>query len=170
MKRSIKSFTKQNLRPVYDVIRSIHHGTKESKWRKSYEKQNMVCHKGDVQVNHQIAKIYVEPSTKRLNLIFKSFTVETLNNSKEFLTIATEFAQKKHFAFRIISRNNLPNPKDYYCFATSQNLALPDSISFYTDCMSRVSTPTYRFETTAGDVFFTENEITELKEFIKNEK
>ena len=166
----IKPFIKNKLRFTYDIARSVHHGAKESKWRKIYENQNKAYHEGSVSVDHQIAKLYIQPSIKRLNLIFKSFNAETLNSSKELLITATKFAAEKHFALRIISRNNLPDPKLYHDFVNSQKLTAPELISFYTDSVNRVSMPTYRLEVTKDDVFFTENETSKLKEFIKNEK
>lgn len=166
----VRGFTKRNLRFGYDIVRSIHHGAIDSKWRKNYEEQNKACHESNVSASYQIAKLYVDPSIKRLNLIFKSFNAETLNNSKELLITATKFATEKHFALRIISRNSLPNPKIYNDFAISQKLTMPESITFYTDCAKRVSMPTYRLEVTKEDAFFNEDEIAKLKEFIKNEK
>ena len=169
MTKSIKDFTKKHLRSAYDVVRSVHHGAKESKARRLYEEENKVCHAGKVGVDYKLSKLFVEPSVNRLNLIFSSLSHETFSKKDpaELIMLATKFCIEKNFALRIISRNNLPNPRFYHDFIIENNLSIPKSLAFYTDSQDRVSMPTYRLEVTKGDIFFTENELTKLKEFIK---
>ena len=167
-----KSVVKRKFRIGYDIARSAYYGARESKARKTYEEQNKVCHASNVSVDSKLAKLFVEPSVKRLNIIMKSFSKERLQEKEisELLSFATSFSIDKKYALRIISRNNLPNPKVYQDFLKENKLEAPESISFYTDSENRVAMPTYRLEVTKGDIFFAENKLEELKEFIKNEK
>ena len=164
----IQDSIKRNFRLGYDIVRSAHHGAKESKARKIYEAENKVCHKKKVSINVEISKLFVEPSIKRINLIFESFTEKSISDNAGIIKIATKFAKEKSYVLRVISRNNLPNPKLFVDFARKNNLLLPDKYSFYTDSLDRVSSPTYRLEVTRDDIFFLENEADKLKEFIKN--
>ena len=172
MGKTIKEFTKARFRLAYDIARAAHHGAKESKSRKNYERQNNVCHVGNVSTDSKLAKLFVGTNEKRLNIVMKTFSKERLQEKdiSELLKLATTFSVKNNYSLRIISRNNLPNPKIYQDFLKDNNLKSPSSISFYTDSASRVAMPTYRLEVTKGDIFFGENELKEIKEFIKNEK
>ena len=166
---SVKSLAKNRFRLAYDVVRSVHHGAKESKARRLYEEENKVCHTGKVGVDYKLSKLFVEPSVNRLNLVFSSLSQETFSrkDSEELIMLATKFCIEKSFALRIISRNNLPNLRFYHDLIVENNLSVPKVLAFYTDSQDRVSMPTYRLEVTKGDIFFTENELTKLKEFIK---
>lgn len=165
----VKEYVKENFRAVYDVPRAIHHGIKESKERRQSEAENRVCHTEDVPVDAPLSKMLVLPVEKRLNIVISRLDAATLEDKKqaEILLLAVKIAAEKKYKLRIVSRNNLANPKVFSDFLAKRGIKLPENISFYTDSSARISSSVYRLEVTEGDVFFTEDEINKLKGWAK---
>ena len=111
--------------------------------------------------------IFVTPSKNRLNLILTSLDEDALKRNRDILLIATEKANLNSYELRIITRNNLANPKLYRDLLNAYNVNSPKKVSFYTDWHERVSAPIYALEVTDGDVFFTAKDLNRLKEWGK---
>lgn len=160
-----KEYLKKNFQGAYDVSRAIHHGIADAKRIKAYEVENVVVHEKNVPVSAPLSKIYVSPSVKRINLVLDELTTSTVKDEKmaKILKLATEAANTQKYALRMITRNNLANPKVYTDFLKENQLKAPMSMSFYTDFSARISSSVYRLEVTDGDVFFTEAEYNKLK-------
>ena len=167
-----KEHIKARFSGLYSIGRAVRDAAKNSKKLKETTKLYNVAHDDSVEVGSPLAKIYVNEGPKRLNIVFKRFDAKALENNllAEFLAISTEIAKKEECELRIISRNNLANPKDYTDFLKKHGLTAPNKCSFYTDSNKRVSGKTYRLSVTKNDVFFTEQELDKLKDWIKNGK
>lgn len=155
---------------LYNVGRAVRNATKNSKKLKETAKLYDATHDNNVKVDSPLATICVNEGPKRLNIVFEKFDAKALENDtlKEFLVASTNFAKKEDYELRIISRNNLANPKDYTDFLKKHGLTTPKNYSFYTDSNHRVSGRTYRLSIAKNDVFFTEQELEKLKDWIKN--
>ena len=103
-----------------------------------------------------LAFIYTNQAVKRLNLILNQLDEKTLKNPEIASDIidATNFAAKNHYHLRIISRNNLVNPKLYRDFLTQKKIQPPEDYSFYTDIDSRLAPPIHRLEISRTDIFY----------------
>ena len=100
-----------------------------------------------------IASNWEEP---RLNLILDRFDERALKNPEieKLVLAATKQANDTTKNLRIISRNNLPNPKLYVDFLAQHKASLPEKYSFYSDIDTRVSSPIHRLEVSHADVFY----------------
>ena len=163
-----KKYIKSHFNTAYSVARSVRNTIKNERAKKLSAKEDNATHLSLVPDDAPIKKIYINSPKKRLNVVVSE--MDSLSEPvKAFLVLATTIAHNKNYELRIIVRNSLPNPKAYNDLLQSQNIGLPKSVSFYTDCHERVSSSIYALETTADDVFFTLSEIDKLKEWGKHE-
>lgn len=162
-----KKYIKSHFGTVYSVARSIRNTVKDEKEKKASAKKDCATHSSFVGVGDPLKMIFVTPSKNRLNLIFDIFDKNTLNQNKDFLIAATEKATQNDYELRIVTRNNLANPKLYHDLLNTHNVKPPKAVSFYTDWHERVSAPIYALEVTDGDVFFTVKDFNKLKEWGK---
>lgn len=166
----LKGYIKTHFSGLYSLGRSVRDASKNSKKLKETEKLYNIAHEGAASVNSPLATIFVNDGPKRLNLIFCDFNVKKITDFTDFLSTGIKFARNNNYALRIISRNNLANPKAYVDFLKANNLEGPETYSFYTDSARRVSGKAHRLEITKNDIFFTEDELDKLKDWIKNAK
>ena len=102
------------------------------------------------------------PNTRKLNCFLGSNTEKSLNLVTDSigpeslfggvatsLILATEFCNKFNFALRIITRNNISNPLDYYNVLDFFQITPPKQVSFATDCGDQP----LPFEISIDDVF-----------------
>ena len=160
---------KQHFRSAYDTAGAFKNGLKAAKYRRDTEAKIVAVHESAIPVDSPLKKIVTNTGPKRLNLVFRTFSEKALADKEktEFLVAGIKSAINKDISLRIISRNNQPNPRELTTFAKKHNLVLPENYSFYTDRASRLSSPVRRLDITGGDVIFTENELSKLKEWTK---
>ena len=168
----LKEHIKTHCSSLYNIGRAVRDATRNSKSLKETAKLYNASHDADLEADSLLAIIYVNDGPKRLNLIFKSFDKNVLatQDVAEFLTMGINFSKKENYSLRIISRNNLINPKDYIDFVKEHNLDAPKEYSFYTDSGRRVSGKAHRLSITKNDFFFTEQDLEKFKGWIKNGK
>lgn len=162
-----KKYIKSHFSTIYSVARSVRNTVKDEKEKKASAKKDCATHSSFVGVGDPLKTIFVTPSKNRLNLIFANLDKNTMSHDKDFLILATEKANQNGYELRIITRNNLANPKLYHDLIATYNIKSPKTISFYTDWHERVSAPIYALEVTDGDVFFTVKDFNKLKEWGK---
>jgi len=150
--RVVNNFKRRHKR-TYDFIRDSY---KKAQKRKAPELLGTVTHKPNEK--SPLAVIYTNQKVKRLNLVLDRLDEKSLADPKVAKSIisATELAVKKKLALRIISRNNLVNPKLYRDFLTQKKVVPPADYSFYTDVDSRLASPIHRLEISRGDIFYEE--------------
>ncbi|MBP3899216.1 hypothetical protein J6D24_00190 [Candidatus Saccharibacteria bacterium] len=162
-----KKYIKSHLGTVYSVARSIRNAVKDEKDKKASAKKDCATHSSSADEGDSLKMIFVTPSKNRLNLILTSLDEDALKRNRDILLIATEKANLNSYELRIITRNNLANPKLYRDLLNAYNVNSPKKVSFYTDWHERVSAPIYALEVTDGDVFFTAKDLNRLKEWGK---
>lgn len=160
---NIKKQFKSRHQNAYAIVRAVHNARIENRDRKMYT--DIVVHSGHVSVDAPLKMILVDSDSPRLNIILSSLSKRSLEENANFVLCATEYAIKSGIELRIISRNNLPNPNDYYEFLAKTNNKRLKKVSFYTDSINRVSSSTFRLEVSDKDVFFNERELRKLREF-----
>lgn len=166
----LKGYIKTHFSGLYSLGRSVRDASKNSKKLKETEKLYSIAHEGVASVNSPLAIIFVNDGPKRLNLVLCDFSTKKVADFADFLSTGIKFARNNNYALRIISRNNLADPKAYIDFLKANNLEGPETYSFYTDSARRVSGKAHRLEITKNDIFFTEDELDKLKDWIKNAK
>ena len=167
----LKKFAKKNLRGVYDFASVFCHSFDAAKARRLNERETIATHESAVSSNYPLRIIYVNSGPNRLNLVFKTFSKQTLEKREvsDFLTSAANFAASHHFVLRIISRNSQINPRDFINFAKEHKLKIPEEYIFYTDSAMRLSGPVRRLDISKNDYIFTEDDFANLKEWIKKQ-
>ena len=167
----LKNFAKKNLRGIYDFASVFRHSFKAAKIRRLNEQETVAAHESAVSSYDLPKIIYVNSGSNRLNLVFKTFSKQTLAKKEisDFLTSATNFAANHHYALRIISRNSQVNPRDFIDFAKEHKLDIPEKYSFYTDSAARLSSSVRRLDISKNDYIFTEDNLANLKEWIKKQ-
>ena len=170
--QNLKSFVKKNFRGAYDVAGAFKNGLKVAKARQAIESKIVVVHEAPVSLESPLRKIVVNTGPARLNLVFKNFSAKTLEEKEksDFLSTAISFSANQHYALRIISRNSQPSPRTFTSFIKTRRLETPESYSFYTDRSTRLSSSVRRLDVSSGDIFFTENQLAELKTWTKEIK
>lgn len=169
---NFKDRLKSHHQTFYDLARATRTVLKNSKTKRLAAKDEQVTHRQKVSVSAPLSKIYVSSGPKRINLVFADFTAGTVQSESisNMLELATKIATKKGYELRIISRNNLPDPKLYVDFLASKRLIPPEKYSFYTDSSDRISSPIYRLEVSDMDVFFTADDLEKMKGWINGQK
>ena len=150
--RVVNNFKRRHKR-AYDFIRDSY---KKTQKRKVPKLLGTVTHKPNEKT--PLAVIYTNQKTERLNLILDRLDEKTLTDPKiaEIVISATKLAAKKKIALRIVSRNNIVDPKLYRDFLTQKKVVPPADYSFYTDVDSRLASPIHRLEISHGDIFYDE--------------
>ncbi len=168
----LKKQIKAHFSGLYSLGRSIRDVSKNNKKLKETEKLYNATHANSITADAPIATIFINDGPRRINLVYSKFNKEALAEQEklDLLIVGTEFANAHNFAIRIISRNELPNPRIYCETLKSKKIDIPEDYSFYTDASERVSGKTYRLSITKNDIFFTEKELKKLKEWIKDGK
>ena len=159
----IKKQFKSRHQNAYAIVRAVHNAKIENRDRKM--RTDIVVYDGHVSVDAPLKMILVDSDSPRLNIVLSSLSKRSLEENADFVLCATEYAIKSDMELRIISRNNLPNLNDYYEFLAKTNKNQLKKVSFYTDSINRVSSPTFRLEVSNKDIFFNEKELKKLREF-----
>ena len=168
----LKKQIKQRFRGLYSIGRSGRDTAKNNKKLKASEALYTASHAQNVAVDYPIKTIVVDGGPKRLNLIFDKFDGNAIkdHDKASFLATGILFAEEEGYALRIISRNCLADAKAFVDFEKAKKIGPIQNYSFYSDSADRVSGKTYRLSVTKQDVFFTENDLEKLKDWVENGK
>lgn len=102
-----------------------------------------------------IETVIVQDSVKRLNLVTDTIDSHSLlGGVATALVVATEFANRYHYALRIITRNSDVNPTNYYNIMEISGIKPAENVSFYSDFERKIKDIDYKLEVTKDDIFF----------------
>jgi O-antigen biosynthesis protein len=98
--------------------------------------------------------LFSEANTLRLNLVTDSIGADTLfGGVATALILANEFAKKNNCELRIITRNSVAQPEQFYNLLDLNGLKPAKKVTFYNDVLRNSQQFVYKLEVGINDVF-----------------
>lgn len=164
----IKAKLKTQCSTLYRVAREIKKALKND----DRETLCSATHDAHVSAVAPLSKLYIPIGPKRINLVFSTLDKEAIlkEETQKLLIDAIKFANKAQYEVRIITRNQLPDPKIFVDFLKKEKLEVAEKYSFYTDCSDRMSNSVRRLEVSENDEFFFEGENKKMERWTNENK